>query len=146
MVGHFQARLLATIVCIVEKTQKHFQHVMLVGMASEISKNYTYKRVDRSRTCDFALDHSLFTCTYMYRYKIQLSTYVRYKPANLNTLSHRFNSTQFVYPTHCCVGVSLLTGQPLLHCLPVSLQPPGIESNGLTVLLHNPPSHWPGIL
>ena len=30
------------------KTQKHFQNVMLVGMASEISKNYTYKCVDRS--------------------------------------------------------------------------------------------------
>ena len=29
--------------------QKHFQNVMLVGMASEISKNYTYKCVDRSR-------------------------------------------------------------------------------------------------
>ena len=31
------------------KTQKHFQNVMLVGMASEISKNYTYKCVDHSR-------------------------------------------------------------------------------------------------
>ena len=31
------------------KIQKHFQNVMLVGMASEISKNYTYKYVDRSR-------------------------------------------------------------------------------------------------
>ena len=31
------------------KIQKHFQNVMLVGMASEISKNYTYKCVDRSR-------------------------------------------------------------------------------------------------
>ena len=31
------------------KIQKHFQNVMLVGMASEISKNYTYKFVDRSR-------------------------------------------------------------------------------------------------
>ena len=29
------------------KIQKHFQNVMLVGMASEISKNYTYKCVDR---------------------------------------------------------------------------------------------------
>ena len=29
--------------------QKHFQNVMLVGMASEISKRYTYKCVDRSR-------------------------------------------------------------------------------------------------
>ena len=28
---------------------KHFQNVMLVVMASEISKNYTYKCVDRSR-------------------------------------------------------------------------------------------------
>ena len=28
---------------------KTFQNVMLVGMASEISKNYTYKCVDRSR-------------------------------------------------------------------------------------------------
>ena len=27
--------------CLVHKTQKHFQNVMLVGMASEISKNYT---------------------------------------------------------------------------------------------------------
>ena len=35
--------------CICEKIQKHFQNVMLVGMASEISKNYTYKCVDRSR-------------------------------------------------------------------------------------------------
>ena len=33
----------------VNKIQKHFQNVMLVGMASEISKNYTYKCVDRSR-------------------------------------------------------------------------------------------------
>ena len=31
------------------KIQKHFQNVMLVGMASEISKNYIYKRVDHSR-------------------------------------------------------------------------------------------------
>ena len=31
------------------KIQKHFQNVMLVGMASEISKNYTYKCVDHSR-------------------------------------------------------------------------------------------------
>ena len=31
------------------KIQKHFQNVMLVEMASEISKNYTYKCVDRSR-------------------------------------------------------------------------------------------------
>ena len=31
------------------KIQKHFQNVMLVGMASEVSKNYTYKCVDRSR-------------------------------------------------------------------------------------------------
>ena len=31
------------------KIQKHFQNVMLVGMASEISKNFTYKCVDRSR-------------------------------------------------------------------------------------------------
>ena len=31
------------------KIQKHFQNVKLVGMASEISKNYTYKCVDRSR-------------------------------------------------------------------------------------------------
>ena len=39
------------LVCIdyYNKTQKHFQNVMLVGMASEISKNYTYKCVDRSR-------------------------------------------------------------------------------------------------
>ena len=34
---------------IIYKIQKHFQNVMLVGMASEISKNYTYKCVDRSR-------------------------------------------------------------------------------------------------
>ena len=31
------------------KIQKHFQNVMLVGMASENSKNYTYKCVDRSK-------------------------------------------------------------------------------------------------
>ena len=31
------------------KIQKHFLNVMLVGMASQISKNYTYKCVDRSR-------------------------------------------------------------------------------------------------
>ena len=31
------------------KIQKQFQNVMLVGMASEISKDYTYKCVDRSR-------------------------------------------------------------------------------------------------
>ena len=31
------------------KIQKHFQNVMLVGMASKISKNYTYKCVDCSR-------------------------------------------------------------------------------------------------
>ena len=34
---------------ILYKIQKHFQNVMLVGMASENSKNYTYKCVDRSR-------------------------------------------------------------------------------------------------
>ena len=34
---------------LINKIQKHFQNVMLVGMASEISKNYTYKCVDRSR-------------------------------------------------------------------------------------------------
>ena len=34
---------------IYNKIQKHFQNVMLVGMASKISKNYTYKCVDRSR-------------------------------------------------------------------------------------------------
>ena len=34
---------------IVDKIQKHFQNVTLVGMASENSKNYTYKHVDRSR-------------------------------------------------------------------------------------------------
>ena len=38
-----------TIVLLIHKIQKHFQNVMLVGMASEISKNYTYKCVDRSR-------------------------------------------------------------------------------------------------
>ena len=32
-----------------DKIQKHFQNVMLVGMASENSKTYTYKCVDRSR-------------------------------------------------------------------------------------------------
>ena len=32
-----------------EQDTKHFQNVMLVGMASEISKNCTYKCVDRSR-------------------------------------------------------------------------------------------------
>ena len=32
-----------------EQDKKTFQNVMLVGMASEISKNYTYKCVDRSR-------------------------------------------------------------------------------------------------
>ena len=31
------------------KIQKHFQNVILAGMASKISKNYTYKCVDRSR-------------------------------------------------------------------------------------------------
>ena len=31
------------------KIQKHFQNVVLVGMASKISKNYTYECVDRSR-------------------------------------------------------------------------------------------------
>ena len=35
--------------CTIYKIQKHFQNVMLVGMASENSKNYTYKCVDRSR-------------------------------------------------------------------------------------------------
>ena len=34
---------------LVHKIQKHFRNVILVGMASEISKNYTYKCVDRSR-------------------------------------------------------------------------------------------------
>ena len=34
---------------VIYKIQKHFQNVMLVGMASEISKNYTYRCVDRSR-------------------------------------------------------------------------------------------------
>ena len=33
----------------VNEMQKHFQNVMLVGMASEISKKYTYKCVDCSR-------------------------------------------------------------------------------------------------
>ena len=37
-----------TLICIYNKIQKHFQNVMLVGMANEISKNYTYKCVDRS--------------------------------------------------------------------------------------------------
>ena len=32
-----------------EQDTKHFQNVMLVGMASEISKNYTYKCVDCSK-------------------------------------------------------------------------------------------------
>ena len=32
-----------------EQDTKHSQNVMLVGMASKISKNYTYKCVDRSR-------------------------------------------------------------------------------------------------
>ena len=32
-----------------EQDTKTFQNVMLVGMASENSKNYTYKCVDRSR-------------------------------------------------------------------------------------------------
>ena len=32
-----------------EQDTKHFQNVMLVGMASKISKKYTYKCVDRSR-------------------------------------------------------------------------------------------------
>ena len=32
-----------------EQATKTFPNVMLVGMASEISKNYTYKCVDRSR-------------------------------------------------------------------------------------------------
>ena len=35
--------------CLWHKMQKHFQNVMLVGMASEVSKNYRYKCVDRSR-------------------------------------------------------------------------------------------------
>ena len=34
---------------ILYKIKKHFQNVMLVGMASENSKNYTYKCVDCSR-------------------------------------------------------------------------------------------------
>ena len=33
----------------VQSGYKILQNVMLVGMASEISKNYTYKCVDRSR-------------------------------------------------------------------------------------------------
>ena len=33
----------------IDKIQKHFQNVMLVGMASKISKKYAYKCVDRSR-------------------------------------------------------------------------------------------------
>ena len=32
-----------------EQDTKHFQNIVLVGMASEITKNYTYKCVDRSR-------------------------------------------------------------------------------------------------
>ena len=32
-----------------KQEKKHFQNVILVGMASEISKSYTYKCVDRSR-------------------------------------------------------------------------------------------------
>ena len=37
------------IILLLYKIQKHFQNVMLVGVASEISKNYTYKCVDCSR-------------------------------------------------------------------------------------------------
>ena len=33
------------------KIQKHFQNVLLVGMASEINTNYTYKCVDRTILC-----------------------------------------------------------------------------------------------
>ena len=33
----------------VYKIQKHFQNIMLVGMASKINKNYTYKCVDSSK-------------------------------------------------------------------------------------------------
>ena len=38
-----------TMTMYMNKIQKHFQNVILVGMASVISKNYTYKCVDRSR-------------------------------------------------------------------------------------------------
>ena len=47
---HFYLGLSLGVECICTyKIQKHFQNVMLVGMASKISKNYTYKCVDRSR-------------------------------------------------------------------------------------------------
>ena len=45
---HTSARC-ASVKAIFNKIQKHFQNVMLVGMASENSKNYTYKCVDHSR-------------------------------------------------------------------------------------------------
>ena len=32
-----------------QRIQRHFQNVMLVGMATEISKKYTYKCGDHSR-------------------------------------------------------------------------------------------------
>ena len=43
------AMVIAIWYCYKYEIQKHFQTVMLVGMASEISKKYTYKCVDRSR-------------------------------------------------------------------------------------------------
>ena len=36
----------------INKIQKHLQNVMLLGMASEISKNYTYKCVDCQDTTE----------------------------------------------------------------------------------------------
>ena len=47
--GEGDLRPPSPVMCKNYKIQKHFQNVMLVGMASETSKNYTYKCVDRSR-------------------------------------------------------------------------------------------------
>ena len=44
--------------------QKHLQNVMLVGMASEISKNYIYKCVDRSRHNEIKGAMTKCVCTF----------------------------------------------------------------------------------
>ena len=44
------------------KIQKHFQNVMMVGMASENSKNYIYKCVDRSRHNGICLGVCVCVC------------------------------------------------------------------------------------
>ncbi len=45
--------------------------------------------------------------------------------------------------------ISIVPGfcsQPHLHSLPVPLQPLGVQTDSLTVLLDNPVGHWPRVV